>query len=221
MHNLSFYESNVSVMSVLWLWQSTLNSSAVRQRRREITGIIFKPVCKVASGFISSAPGSWSTREFLGGCTKNIYRPEFFCVSFKESDIWCTERFLSLEYLWDDHIHISVHFGSRVHELKSKDTSLLDTCRKREIHSSAMIQLPHVDGVHSCGSTISEFLCVKIRLPNTSAAAVSNLPQYDSLSCFRATIDPWSLPASLLTQCWIESSINFAPMNQRFTHVCS
>lgn len=156
---------------------------------------------------------SWSTHEFLGGCTKNIYWPEFFGVSFEESDIRCTKRFLSLKYLWDDRIHISMHFGSRVHELKSKDTSLLYTCRKREIHSTAVIQLPHVDGVHSCVSTISEFLCVKIRLPNTSAPAVSNRPQYDSLTCFRAAIDLWSAPGSLLTQCWIESPINCAPIN--------
>lgn len=59
---------------------------------------------------------------------------------------------------------------------------------------------------------ISEFLCVKIRLPNTSPPAVSNLPQYDSLTRFRAAIDLWSTP-SRLTRCRTGSPINCAPIN--------
>lgn len=63
---------------------------------------------------------------------------------------------------------------------------------------TAVMLLPREDWVHSCGTTITEFLCVKIRLPNTSPAAVSNLLHYDSLTCFRAAIDLWSTPTSLL-----------------------
>ncbi len=98
-----------------------------------------------------------------------------------------------------------MHFHGIVHELKIEDKTtplpLLTPAARTQQLSTAVILLAQEDWVQSCGSTITELLCVKIRLPNTSPAAVINLIQYDSLTCFRAAIDLWSPPPSLLTQC--------------------
>lgn len=83
--------------------------------------------------------------------------------------------------------------------------------KHNSLRTAAMLWV-HKDWVQSCGSTITELLCVKIRLPNTSPPAVINLIHYDSLTCFRAAIDLWS-PLPPLSQCWIGSPINCIPIN--------
>lgn len=111
------------------------------------------------------------------------------------------------------------HFHGIVHELKIKDkTALLPlltpACSRHTFLSQQLWYCwPTRDWVQSWGSTITELLCVKIRLPNTSSPAVINLIQYDSLTCFRAAIDLCSPPPSLLTQRWIGSPINCIPIN--------
>lgn len=84
--------------------------------------------------------------------------------------------------------------------------------------STAVIMLAHEDWVHSCGSTITELLCVKIRLPNSSPTAVINLIQNDSLTCFRAAIDLWSPPPSSLTL--LDSGVLLTVLPSITVHPC-
>lgn len=82
-----------------------------------------------------------------------------------------------------------MHWKSRI---KLHCCSYLHLQHEHSSLSTAVILLAHEDWVQSCGCAITELLCVKTRLPNTSPPAVINLIQYDSLTCFRAGIDLWS-----------------------------
>lgn len=206
-------------------WQNSSQSSPVRWRReRELIGIIFTLVCKAMSGNIKCAGSLLSTamtfRAALRISTSLILSiwisEESKCMSKPDSalkDVFGPKIFVRLPVRMNN----LMHFHGTAHELKIKDKSaLLPYLHLQQVHnllSTAVILLAHEDWVQSCGSTITELLCVKIRLPNTSPPAVINLIQYDSLTCFRAAIDLWFLPPSLLAQCWIGSPINCVPIN--------
>lgn len=153
--------------------------------------------------------------EFLG-CTSlilsiSIWRSLSKCMSKPDSalnEFFGPKIFVRLPLWMNNLMHlnwkpkIKQHCWPNLH-LQHKHNSLW----------TAVILLTHEDWVQSCGSTITELLCVKIRLPNTSPPAVINLIQYDSLTCFPAAIDLWSPLPSPLTQCWIGSPINCIPIN--------
>lgn len=184
-------------------------------------------MCKAAGGSIKYAGGFVVNCYKFWGCSKNIYRSYSFNMNFGGVCLSVCPRAwqCALKDVFGPKIFVRfpvrmnnwMHFHGTAHELKIKDkTTPLPYLHLQQVHnllSTAVILLAHEDWVQSCGSTITELLCVKIRLPNTSPPAVINLIQYDFLTCFQAAIDLWSPPPSLLAQRWIGSPINCVPIN--------
>lgn len=195
------------------LWQSSLHCSALPRRTGGITGIVFTPVCK-SSQWLHQLCSWFVLSSLRGGCTKNISQSDSFSITFEVGGggwgIVHWELFEPWIFVRSPHQYFNtLWYGSaRIgkQSLPPPYTCSLDEFPSLQLWYGCPMRIQFIF------VAISEFLCVKIRLPNTSPPAVSNLPQYDSLTRFRAAIDLWSTP-SRLTRCRTGSPINCAPIN--------
>lgn len=146
-----------------------------------------------------------------------MYKSDFFPVGLACMSKLSLHRksFLGVKYLWDCHKVWIIYctLMARSTNWKSKIKRCCCSYLHLQHESVSLYSCDTVGPVQFCGSTISELLCVKIRLPNASPPAVINLIQYDPLTCFRVAIDLWSPAPSFLSQRWIGRPINCAPIN--------